>query len=351
MTDRRTARFISLVLLFFAWPALAQLLPPEAGLDFGTDFSLSITPEHPAPGDTAHITAHSTLLDLDAGTITWYMNGAKYASGRGLSEADILVGPLGSEMRIEVVLTEAGFERAAAEALIRPTEIDLLWESDSYAPPLFRGRALPSEGTTLRLEAMPHFVRANRSFVPASDIYFTWRRNDYVVKSVSGRGKSRALLESPSLFGTDTISVEARTSDGAFSGEASIRVPSTEPILTLYENHPIFGIMYHRAFGAQNLLPEVETSFVAVPYFANATRAGDSGLIYEWRVNGNRIVNDVSHPNEITIDARGSTGIARIELALSHITNLFLNSSGSWAVTFTGNAGETQGNLFESAQQ
>ena len=342
MTMRHGALLVTLLCV-----ALLNFAPAHAQLDFGTDFSLSITPKHPAPGDTVRATVKSLLLDLESGNVSWYINGARAPSGAGLAEFEVKAGPLGSVTRVRAAFSEAGFERAVAEALIRPTEIDLLWEADSYTPPFFRGRALPSAGVGLRVEAIPRFKRADGSLVSSRDITFTWRKNGYVIQGVSGRGKSRAILDSPPLFGTDTISVEARTPDSVFAGEASVRIPTTDPILILYENHPLYGVMYHRALGTQNILPEVEMSFAAVPYFADASDPNDRNLVYEWSVDGNRIDGDPSRPNEITINASGSSGIAQIALALSHATNLFLNSSGSWVVTLLGeDATGGQGNPF-----
>src|SRR3989344_544105 len=213
-----------------------------AQLDFGPDFSLSIEPEHPAPGGSVHAEVASILLDLEGGEIVWYVNGAERARGTGRTEIELTIGTLGTETMVRATLLDEGFERAAAETVIRPAEIDLLWESDSYVPPFFHGRALASAGTNLRMEALPRFKRADGSSVARDDITFTWRRNGYVIASVSGRGKYRALIPSPPLFGTDTISVEARTPDGAFAADASARIPSTEPVLSLYEDHPLFGV-------------------------------------------------------------------------------------------------------------
>ena len=342
MRNRLAAVSVFLTLLSPAGSAYAQL-------GFAESLTLSVTPQYAAPGETVHISAESLLLDLDAGNLTWYVNGFQRASGPGLLQIDVTAGPTGSETPVRVVFTQEGIEVASAEVFTRPTELDLLWESDSYTPPFFRGRALPSAGTNLRMEVRPRFKRVDGSFVSPRDIVFTWRRNGYVIASASGRGKSQATISSPPLFGTDTISVDARSVDGTLEGSASVRIPSTEPILALYENHPIFGILYHRALGAQSTLPEEETSFAAVPYFAEAVNLNNIGLIWEWRVDGNAITNDPARPNEITINAEGSTGLARIELELLHATNLFLNASGSWGITLLPGAG-TPGNPFGATQ-
>jgi hypothetical protein len=326
-------------LAFFAAIAHAQL-------DFGIDFVISTQPEHPRPGDAVRVSVKSVLLDLESGTVAWYVNGTRRASGVGLKETEVTVGPLGSATRVRAVFIEEGFERTAAEIVIRPVEIDLLWEADSYVPLTFRGRSLPSAGTSLHMEALPRFKRADGSSVLPRDIIFTWKRNGYVIAGASGRGKSRVVLESPPLFGTDTMSVEARTTDGSFIAETNVRIPSTEPIISLYEDHPLFGVMYHRALGSENFFSGVETSFAAIPYFADAEMAESPDLAYEWKVDENSIANDPERPNEITLNAEGSSGIALIGLTLSHASNIFLNANGAWRVLLGTDLGLGAGNPF-----
>jgi hypothetical protein len=319
---------------------------------FTSDIALELSPENPGPGETVTIAARSLLLDLDALTLAWFKDGKALEQGAGRTSISLTAPPLGNSTEISLLVLENGTERARDNAIIRPVEIDLLWEADSFTPPFFRGRSLPSAGTQFRFEAQPHFIRADGSRVSNADIIFTWRRNGYVIQNVSGRGAARAVIDAPALFGANTISLEARSADGMFRGEESANLPAREPELILYEDHPLFGVMYHRALSSDVSLPGEEISLVAVPYFAEAAHSYDSALLWEWKVNGNNIENDPDRPNEITIDARGSSGIARIDLALSHATNLFLDSERSWKLSLFGESNQNFFNapLFESEE-
>ncbi len=337
---------------FFLCAAFISLLPmfTHAQFDYGSgaDFTLLISPEHPAPGDSVTVTAKSSSLNLTTTPVTWYVNGTSRAGDKGTS-IQVVAGALGSKTTVDAVV---GSTAAGGTAIIRPTEMDLLWESDSYVPPFFRGRALPSAGTALRLQALTRFKRDTVT-VPDSSITFTWRRNGYVIQSVSGAGKSQAVIDAPPLFGTDIISVDAETGDGQLSASASVRIPSATPVLALYEDHPLFGILYHSALGAQNAVPESEMSFAAAPYYVGASSASDPELEYAWQVNGQAIGGDPAHPGEITISATNSNGIALIELALGAVHNFFLSASGSWGVTLStnGSSGGGGSNPFNGTAQ
>jgi hypothetical protein len=221
---------------------------------------------------------------------------------------------------------------ASATATIAPSELDLLVDSDSYVPPFYRGRALPSAGTTLHLQAIAHFKDKSGAMVPDTAITYTWKRNGSNVAS-SGLGKSTAVLPAPVLFGSDTISLIAQTSGGQ-TAQTSITIGSQEPILLLYEDHPLFGIMYERALPSRTTIADSEMTFAATAYFAQIVGPNDPRLTYSWMVNRSAIKTNPTDPSEITINADNSTGIARIDLSLSHSTNIFMDAQGSWGITF-----------------
>ena len=327
-----TATFIMVVLfgsLFFdVGSAYAQF---SGGRD--VRIFLSLNPEHPQPGESVRITADSPLIDISQSDIVWYVNDKAFAQNPGQKEVDIILVSLGSETHVSAVARTQDGTSASGEVFIRPAVVDLLWESDSFVPPFYRGRALPSAGTFIRANAIVHFEPAETLQTPERDIIYTWKRNGSLVQSVSGRGKSSAVFPSPTLFGTDTIEVVASALGGAKEGGARVVIPSIEPVLTLYKNHPLFGISYNQALEEAESMPDTEMSFSAVPYFAEAEGPNDPALNYSWSINGIDIGTDESRRNALTINADKSNGLARIALSVTHAVNLFMQSSGSWEVT------------------
>ena len=101
--------------------------------------------------------------------------------GAGVKEIDVAVGALGSEAVIEARARDGDLEVAGSLVRVVPTEIDLLFESDSYVPPFYKGRAMPSAGTLLHLEAIPRFKRTDGSLVAPDGIIFTWKRGGSVI--------------------------------------------------------------------------------------------------------------------------------------------------------------------------
>lgn len=336
-----------LFLVFFTAVAVsvffASALPARAqfGLtDPGNALSIIFIPATPRPGETVAVSVQSLFSAIVDSDVLWTANGKKVAQGKGVARASIQAGALGEETTVAVSVTAADGTSASAEAVINPTELDLLADSDSYTPPFYRGAPRPSAGTRLRLEAIPRFKRGN-AMVPAADLIYTWRRNDEVLGNLSGRGKSAIILPIEHLFGTDFISVEARSVDDRLAQTSSVSIAAEQPIVALYEDHPLYGVLYHRALSSSVSLTGSEATFAAVPFFAEARNIYDPALYFEWRVNSADIPANLKNPGELTINAENSSGVAFIELGVTHATNFFLDVKGAWNVTFSSPWGDT----------
>jgi len=296
-------------------------------------------------------TLQSVLFDLQTSNISWFVNDSLVSEGIGVSQFNFTAGPLGSE---SVVRVEARGEGAAATVsdVIRPTEVDLLWEGNTYVPPFYAGRALPSAGSSVRLFAVPRFQIPGTSVtVPSDELIYTWKKNNRPLPSVSGKARHSIVIESPVLFASDTISVEVRTADNTLHGSASARIASVEPALALYEEHPIHGTLYHNAITNDENLSEVEAAFSAVPYFAPVQNIYSSGLLYDWRVNRTKVKNNPTKPNAITLNAAGSSGRALIELTVTHATNFFLRVSKQWNIQLANSGGASVSDPFQTRDQ
>ncbi len=328
-------RILSLgALLFLACTSVAYAQFSLTGLE--RQLTLTLAPTYPEPEQLVQLSIQTYALDLDRSTIVWYANDAEIARGVGETKASVQAGKAGEELHILVIARDEEGITASAEAFIRPAEVDLLWEALSYVPPFYAGRALPGANSPIRAHALARFYTPNGTLIPDSDIIYTWYRGDAV--ALKGRGKSSAVLQGPALFNTETIRVVVESADKSFSGEAGTRIFSTDPFVLLYENHPLFGPLYHRALqGSVNTL-EVEQTITAAPYFANILTPQDASLSYNWSVNGSLITPDPKEPHTLTITAQDYSGPADIELNLSSLSDVLLQAAAEVQLVFGGSA-------------
>lgn len=272
----------------------------------------------------------SSLVDLDTARVVWYIDGKRQTTEA--TQVPITVGELGSHTLVSAQVTTSGESIISAETTISPTSIDLLYDTDSYTPPFYRGRALPSAGSHVFVQAFVHFVE-NGKEVQAANIIYTWKRNGQVLLGASGRGKSTLATDAPYLYGTDTITLSAASADGTFTGERTIRIPSVEPVIRLYEDHPLFGLRLDQALGTTTNISEREMTFAAIPFYATITSPGDRALSYTWRVNGAAVDTGTNLPYELTLGG-DQGGAARLSLSLSHSSNIFFGADAAWMIRF-----------------
>lgn len=295
---------------------------------------IALTPSQPTPNSTVTASLESGLIDTDTATIAWYVDGRRLPTTD--ARIPVTLGNLGTRTSVSATVTTAEGSIVSADTTIIPTTIDLLYESDSYTPPFYNGRALPSAGSHLIVQAFAHFVDGATEVKPA-DIVYSWKRNGQVLLAASGRGKSTLVTDAPYLYGTDTITLSAASVDGAFTGERTIRIPSVEPVIRLYQDHPLFGLRLDQALATSTDIVEREMTFAAIPFFATIASPADPTLSYDWRVNGSRVDTGTNVPYELTLGAEQGGG-ARLSLALSQSTNIFFGSDTSWTIRFGASA-------------
>lgn len=213
--------------------------------------------------------------------------------------------------------------------------VAVLWEANTYAPPMYEGRRLPSAGSTVSLWAIPHLSGSYR----AEQLTYTWKLNGATLPAQSGKGKAAITIQAPELFGAYTISVEVASSDLAARATQSVRIASVEPIVRLYAEHPLFGLQYWSATLGNAFLQEREMTFAALPLFAPATTPDDPALRYFWRVDRKAISAHPTRPSTITVSADEGGAVATLDVVVSHATNFFMESRGSWQVTLGAGAG------------
>lgn len=332
---RRWALLIALLLLA---PVGAHAQQEPKGYAFLSSPMLIVTtnPGYPAPGQTVEVTVSSPIADLANSVIRWSVGGTPLAEALGATTITTTAGVLGSEKKIRVT-ADTGGGVVSADASIIPTEVDLLYDANSYVPPFYEGRALPSPSSQVRLHAVPRLVRPGGVAVAPSDLVYTWKRNGATLANLSGKGRATAVVPAPALFDADTISVDVATADRSLVGGASVRIPSVEPVLVFYEDSPLFGLRFRNALRAADAAGG-ELTVAAVPYFALAAGPNDPRLEYAWRVNGRAITADAARPDEVTLSAGDGSGAARVDLTVTNTADISMESRGSLQLTLSASA-------------
>ncbi len=291
--------------------------------------SITTTPAFPTAGEPVTLSLDGYAVDIDRSMVVWYVDEKEIKRGSGLRTLEVQAPPIGSEKRVRAVAEEPSGILATGEAALRPGSVTLMWEADSYTPPFYRGRALPGSQSPIRAQAVPD-LRRDAARIPTNDIVFTWLRDG--ARFASGRGLTSVTFAGPSLFDMDRITVVAESLDGTIVARDETNLRGADPKIELYEHHPLFGTLYHRAFVGTVINREAEQKFAAVPFFAPHSPR-DPNLIYKWMVNTTPIEPGPTTPDILTIRREDAfAGIITIGLTLTSISNIFFQATNAWTV-------------------
>ncbi len=296
--------------------------------------TLTLFPENPRPNETVTARIQSFSIDLDAALITWTVNGKEVSSGVGQKSVSVDSGRLGSLSRIDVSVTTPNAS-VSESIVIRPADVSLVWEADTYVPPFYRGKALHSYNGSFRVTAVPEFVGDNGRAIDPKDLIYTWKKNGAVVGEASGYGKNQFVSTQTSyLREGEDITVEVSSPRESIVASRSVTIQPVVPKIVFYEKSGLYGARYQTAVGNRFSLTNDEVTFVAEPFFFSVTGKNDPVLLSTWKLNGRELV-DFSGDMEITLRRDNNTaGRSEIRLVLQSTSRVLQGASGLTLITF-----------------
>jgi len=313
--------------LVCALPSLASAQTFGAG----TPFTLSVTPDNPAPYGTVRITPIANQVDVANATMTVTANGKTVASGNA-GPATITLGAAGVPITIVVRLTEAG-SVYTEQVIVTPQGIVLVAEPLSSAPPLYPGKALVPLGGSVRVVAVADMRSTGGKRLNPDTLSYAWTVDGVDFDGASGIGRKTAIVDSPLPYHSSSVVVTVISPDGLLASGASIDLVSTDPSVRIYERDPLLGIRFDRVLTSPYALPGAEATLYAGLY-SFPTSLGAPSL--QWFVNG--ILAQTARL--ITLRPTGS-GAGTASLSVSGTSGGEAAASSDLSVTFGSSGGST----------
>jgi len=281
-----------------------------AALDLVT---FSTNPQNPPPNQTVTVSIQSYAINLNSARITWYVD--KEVVKDGIAEKSIRTNTkeFGQTTVIDVVLVDATGVRTDKKFLLRPIEIDLLWEADTYTPPFYKGKALPTYKSNVKATAMARIRSLSDN--PTS-FYYTWTINR-IQGLGEGLGKTSAII--PMKYAGSPVPTEVRVrevseqKDGGGTWSVVQNILATNPLLAFYEQAPLLGTIFERALSGSAGTKGTGFRIRAVPYFFSNDDMANGNLVYTWKKDGASVAPALD-PTSIQL---GKTGTAAQSSAVS----------------------------------
>ncbi len=319
--------FVVIGVFFMAAVALAQI--GDQG-----QISVTITPEIPGPFQRVTITLVSFAVDLDRSTITWSVDGKGALIGRGEKKLVLSAGDIGETKRLRVSVNSPTAGVITLDLSITPGEVDLIWEAvGSYVPPFYRGKALPSSESPIRVVALPN-MKSGGAKIKAESLVYRWRRNDKTELDPSGFGKNTFNFKG-GYAEDEGIEVVAGTLDSGLVSQGKIFISIGEPFIAFYENRPLEGIHYEEALPAQLVLPNQEIKLAAEPYFFSLKNKDKNSLSFTWLIGDKEVPGTEEDSSAITLRApKDQSGISSMALSVKHASKLLQEKDKTMIIRF-----------------
>ena len=296
--------------------------------------SITMSPTNPAPGDAVTFTADSSSFDVNSALLTWKANGSVVSSGAGDKTVTLSAGTFGKKTTVSLSAQVASLGTFTDSVTINPAVVNLIWEAQTSVPPFYQGKALLGWGATYRVVAVPE-IYENGVAVSPSHLVYTWSKNYSVEQDQSGYGKNIYQSDGSINYtrGGDIINVTVATSDGTVSSQGSTVVSPVTPSVLIYEESPLYGVLYNQSLSAITMSGDSIT-LAAEPFsFSNVSSALGSLV---WNINGSP-VSDFAGKQSITL-VRQDKNAGTTELVASLQNPRALLQGAQESVTINTNA-------------
>ena len=250
-----------------------------------------VSPDTPGPNTQVSIEVQGVGSFVGDSSIIWSQNGKVVSQGLGQRDFTFTTGALGTETHIHVEVDSTTAGTLTNDWIFIPSLINLVWEADTSVPPLYKGKALYSGGSSVKVVAFPSIVLNGKNF-SISSLSFQWTLDSDPLPSDSGLGKNSLTFNGSQLQKEEDVSVDVYYGASKV-GHGEISIPASDPELVLYDQDPLRGTIFDAALPAGIALGVNEFTVQAVPYYFSNNSLANGSLAYAWTLDGN----DATGPN------------------------------------------------------
>jgi hypothetical protein len=298
--------------------------------------SITSFPTVPRPLGNVTLTLDDYATNLEEDRITWSINGKIVSDQIGGNTITVRMGPAGTPYMVRVVVDSlSAGKRLAKDFTLNPADVAILWEADTYTPPFYRGKALPSYLSIIKLTPLPMVIGVGGKRVSPDQLIYSWKQDYVPVQSISGYGKTSAEVAMGTGVQETVLTLDVKDATSQATAERTVTISAVDPKLLFYAGTPLQGIQYGRALGESVAQKTQEMTIDAEPYFFANTELGTSDAALKWQQNGVSITG--SGLRTITLRVPGNvSGSSRIDASLANNVRILESASRSLVVNYGG---------------
>lgn len=256
--------------------------------------AIGITPSYPEPHQEVTASFIGFGVNMNEAKITWFVDGKSVGSGIGITSIKATLGEVGTPTIISATIEPLETVAFSRSLVVVPSTVDLLWEAlDAHTPPFYKGKALPSYNSIVKITAVANVFDSSGSKVQPYELNYSWslngRKRD--LSEYSGFGKSTAYAFGNFLNRGHLVSAELSSTTRGVDVRKSTLFVLNDPEIVFYKKEALEGIVFERAIGSQTSISNEDSlRLVAIPYSFDM-RNGFGDLTLGWKMNNSTIRN------------------------------------------------------------
>jgi len=306
--------FVFLIVVFWFFFFLSTVTSAQMGMPDVSTPQLELEPRYPQPGQPFTVRLGDYGGALGGVAPSWYVDGVLITEDTDATTIRLTAPPIGTPMTIEARVGDSADARRVWTSFT-PSEIDIITESNTLAPYFYEGRRVPSQGSAVRLVAIPHLFDQKGMRVPDSQITYTWNVDN---KKVVTDGNP-VLYTTISDFGSPLVLLTANAPAYGVLYETVFYIETEAPSLQFYLLNPLTGLS-RNAISDSYVRATDEVTVRAEPY-GLASDVFQNGQ-YGWSINGSVVQNNDATPARITLQKQGGGGTSDVAFSIRNLSVL-----------------------------
>jgi hypothetical protein len=275
-----------------------------------TSSSLLVSPLFPEANEI-----YTVKLDgytQNRASLSWFVNGIEQEAYRNKNSLTTQAGNIGAVQNITAKIRLQSGGVVDVKHTVTAQRVDLLIEADTVVPLFYKGRSLPSSGSSVRATALV-FTKMQQG---AGSFAYLWKLNGQTQNGGAVQGDNTFTF-TPSFESQTELEVSVLNKNGTIIAQESQLIPITKPELVFYEKNPLKGQLF-TALTDPYLFIGDEITIRAEGYFMSRNLLGSDAL-HEWKVNSKTTQSNSAEPTELTLQKEGGRAAAKISF---HVRNL-----------------------------
>jgi hypothetical protein len=294
---------------------------------------VNISPETPRPGDEVTIKVEAYGTDLNTHLIDWKINGASILHGIGQKKFKFTMGKSGTITNVDLTISPKNAPEIKRSYTFAPVDVDILWQANTYTPPFYKGKSLYTPESTVMFTAIPNISIGGVKIDPSEAVY-KWSENYEVQGDKSGFSKNTYEFIGPIILRPVTIQTEVYAAvDKNIKGVNSFELSNVYPQAIVYEDSPIYGVLYNRAVNNGYAMSQREVRLAVSPYYFSTDNKNDK-VSYDWALDDSPLDIPVSENSTVFRRTDNSRGQAKISVGISEDTKALQSAGLDFIVSY-----------------